>query len=423
MLGRQWNLLSDEEKAPYFVMEAADRRRAELQKMQSSDQDSSTVLGETPKFIVETHERMMKRIQDGDLDEFANEASSSRPPKRLKQEHPPNEPESEEAVEDAFLGTQYQPVEISSGSSIYESEQDEKEEEEGQEQDMEDLVQAELQTQDFGDEDADESDKPAPTTEAEEFPDLGSPTPTSDHDELSFDASTPKPPIKKPTAFDTQAILSSPSQGYRIGALPRPATRASAQDTIRSPSPLEAASSHSVASTTHSIREFRRSLYDEEIDDPHPTSFPISQALAPLPRPKKHSPPPASDISSPDSMDSNFDPDPPLNSNTDITRFFTELGAEGFSEEEIRTALRHTRLRPELAAEVLDAWKDLKPLPDKRGIWSKEEDDQVFSGDGVVLAMLHRKHTTDGWGGIEERMRFLERWKEMGGDEDEDEEG
>ena len=71
-------------------------------------------------------------------------------------------------------------------------------------------------------------------------------------------------------------------------------------------------------------------------------------------------------------------------------------------------ALHRTRLRPELAVKVLDAWREGVALPDERGIWSVEEDAAVESGDGFDLAKLEKKHTMDGWGGITERMLFLE---------------
>jgi hypothetical protein len=50
-------------------------------------------------------------------------------------------------------------------------------------------------------------------------------------------------------------------------------------------------------------------------------------------------------------------------------------------------------------------------LPYQRGIWSIQDDEAVESGDGVALAKLERKHTLDGWGGITERLRFLEGYR------------
>jgi hypothetical protein len=68
-------------------------------------------------------------------------------------------------------------------------------------------------------------------------------------------------------------------------------------------------------------------------------------------------------------------------------------------------------MRPELAVRVLEAWKDGNPLPKARGIWSIEDDVVVESGDGLELAMLAKKHSLDGWGGITERLLFLEAYR------------
>jgi hypothetical protein len=88
------------------------------------------------------------------------------------------------------------------------------------------------------------------------------------------------------------------------------------------------------------------------------------------------------------------------------------MAREGFSNDFISKALKRTRLRPELAATVLDAWREGLPLPSQRGVWSVEDDEAVESGDGVALALLERKHTLDGWGGITERVGFLQSWRE-----------
>ena len=47
----------------------------------------------------------------------------------------------------------------------------------------------------------------------------------------------------------------------------------------------------------------------------------------------------------------------------------------------------------------------------ERGIWSKEDDDAVEGGDGYQLALLEKKHTLDGWGGIVERLKFLDTYR------------
>lgn len=104
------------------------------------------------------------------------------------------------------------------------------------------------------------------------------------------------------------------------------------------------------------------------------------------------------------------DPDPPLNAQ-EMEDFFDDRLAEGFNDEFIIRALKRTRFRPELALVVLDAWKEGLSLPNQRGIWSLEDDEDVESGDGVALARLEVKHTMDGWGGITERLLFLESYR------------
>jgi hypothetical protein len=91
--------------------------------------------------------------------------------------------------------------------------------------------------------------------------------------------------------------------------------------------------------------------------------------------------------------------------------FFEEQRGNGFTDEEITEALKHTRCRPELAAMVLEAWKDRKPLPNTRGVWSIEDDEIVQSGNAVQLAELEMKHSMEGWGGVTERLRYLEQWR------------
>ncbi|RMZ68735.1 transcription factor [Pyrenophora seminiperda CCB06] len=84
------------------------------------------------------------------------------------------------------------------------------------------------------------------------------------------------------------------------------------------------------------------------------------------------------------------------------------FNARGIEDAFIDKALVRTRLRPDLAIKVIDAWTLGQSLPIERGIWSKQDDEDVESGDGVALARLERKHTLDGWGGITERLVFLE---------------
>lgn len=248
----------------------------------------------------------------------------------------------------------------------------------------------------------DEADDATESIESDHFTDLSRlPSPSEEHDEASLselpsNTPTPRAARQKASNYDTQAILSSPTPDI-ISKPPRPIgfthvqSRANPQASSSPPRHPE-----SDASTTQSLQEFRRSLNDEDVAK-------ISYAqIPPLLRPTSGSTAPSSSHSS-----SSDDPDPPLEVE-EIDEFFNEQYAEGFSNEFIVRALKRTRMRPSLAVLVLDAWKEGKPLPNQRGIWSIEDDEAVEGGDGVALARLERKHTVDGWGGITERLIFLE---------------
>jgi hypothetical protein len=395
----QWDALSAEEKAPYLVMEAADKRRYELQKLPipSSAARSSTIIQDTPDYIKNAHEKIMKRIFDGDqFDETPEETTS---PKRQKLEHPVQKTEGETHEID---GTQGQPLEISSGESSFEESSQElgaTADDQAQVGVMEDVV-----------EDDPNAQKVSQSVEKVQYPNLERlATPTGDIEleppsSSNFPSNTPTPraPRQRSTAFDTQAILSSPSQSqaFRLAPLPRPAElREASHESAHFSSDL--GHQESEASTTHSIQEFRRSL---NADENEPSFLP--QGVAPLPRPARELSLNPSETDS----DASGDPDPPLNP-AEMEVFFEEQRGNGFTDEEITEALKHTRCRPELAAMVLEAWKDRKPLPNTRGVWSIEDDEIVQSGNAVQLAELEMKHSMEGWGGVTERLRYLEQWR------------
>jgi hypothetical protein len=244
------------------------------------------------------------------------------------------------------------------------------------------------------------------SVESDDFLDIDQAIPPlSESEELSeddFPSNTPTPRAsrQRPSNFDTQAILSSPSQGIGIMSLPRPVGYTQdLQIQLEDRSSSLAPHPESDASTTQSLQEFRRSLNNEDTTQP---SYPT---LHPLPRARSLSLTP----SNTSSIDSG-DPDMPLSA-SEINDFFSEQNAEGFSDDFIVAALKRTRCRPALAEVVLEAWKDGQPLPFQRGIWSLEDDEAAESGDGVALAKLERKHTLDGWGGLTERLKFLDGYR------------
>ncbi|KAJ4336354.1 hypothetical protein N0V87_005505 [Didymella glomerata] len=222
------------------------------------------------------------------------------------------------------------------------------------------------------------------------------PEASDDDEEDSLPSNTPTPRAPKFAAFDTQAIL-SPSQNVPfVSRLPRP---------------IDSSPPHhpdSEASTTQSLQEFSSYLQDTG-EDSRP------QPQTPIPRPPRPASPTPSATSEAESVGSHAstgsgDPDPPLQAD-EMDAFFSEQLADGFSNEHVTKALKRTRFRPGLATTVLEAWRHGNTLPDQRGVWSVEEDETVESGDGAALAQLGRKHTVDGWGGVTERMNFLQAWE------------
>ncbi|KAF2202826.1 hypothetical protein GQ43DRAFT_462091 [Delitschia confertaspora ATCC 74209] len=222
--------------------------------------------------------------------------------------------------------------------------------------------------------------------------------------------STPRPgPIGfRAALYDTQAILLSPSQTIDLGLAPLPP--GFSQSDGGSPSPTSSRASSSTrrpdsVSTSFSIQEFRRSFTEAD-------AAPVNQReqsplieMAPIALPDVES---DSETDSPSSS-SDLDPDPPL-AGLEIGEFFEEQQEEGYSTEEIALALGHTTLRPELAKLVLEELKAGRPLPDQRGIWTKEDDEKARYGGPRELRALQLKHTVDGWGGISEREKYLRRF-------------
>jgi hypothetical protein len=148
----------------------------------------------------------------------------------------------------------------------------------------------------------------------------------------------------------------------------------------------------SEASTTQSLQEFRRSLTGAASPSHNPLPVPLSS----LP------------LSSPSQASTHsLDNDEPLQLD-EVDDFFSFQYDEDYTDEFITAALKHTCFRPVLAEGVLAAWAAGRSLPDKRGVWSREDDEDVESGDAKAMARLEGKHSFDGWGGITERLKFLE---------------
>ncbi|KAI4620898.1 hypothetical protein J4E83_005261 [Alternaria metachromatica] len=367
---------------------------------------SSTARQESPNFYDEQLARYTKRLREDNFVKQEDEEETAPPTKRRKSGSAT--PTQEEPMQPIKAeGTQNQPVEISSAASSQTTSTSE---------DAEELIQEQIRSQELDavDEDAtivnideDLKEEEVGSIESDEFPDIDelhplSPPPDQDSiscDDLPSNTPTPRATRQKVSNFDTQAILSSPTQD----TFSRPqdfVPNMNPRQPQRFSSPPEQPPSD--ASTTQSMEEFRRSLQEEgEEEDPDQTLY------------SQHPPQPLLISSSPAPSTSSTgeeDPDPPLTGD-EIIDFYTELNEQKWSNEFISKALKRTGLRPDLAEKVLDAWKVGKPLPMERGIWSKEDDDAVEGGDGYQLALLEKKHTLDGWGGIVERLKFLDTYR------------
>ncbi|KAF1938162.1 hypothetical protein EJ02DRAFT_410981 [Clathrospora elynae] len=401
ILWSEWRSLSDQEKAPYFAMvQAITERTLEEAKIASSGvkvPSSSTVRHESPKYLTEIYDKALKRSHGhAIIEELEQEEQVPRPLKRRKSSSAtPTRGDRVEQTE--VVGTQAQPFEISSAESSISNSQSEAAQDPIQDQTRQDY---DATVEDYDE----EAEQAAESVESDNFPDIDQlPVPpegyeTESADDLPADTPTPTPTPRanrqKASNFDTQAILSSQTQPP-TDKLPRPHGYTQA-DPQGSSSPTHHLDSD--ASTTQSLQEFRRSLNEDEVAQlSYPQLPPQHSYVSPSPAPSR-----TSSIST-----DSGDPDPPLAAH-ELDEFFDEQHAQDFNDDFIVRALKRTRLRPELAVKVLDAWRRGDSLPHERGIWSIEDDDAVESGDGVALADLERKHSLDGWGGITERMLFLE---------------
>jgi hypothetical protein len=420
----QWHALSDEEKGPYLAMEAADKIRHEIENaVPLLDVTSDTISQETPQYITKAVEKSLKRTRGIEAEIEEEEVHLSLPAKRPRHAIllPPHEEDSviprssENSIEqEAFINTQQQPLSISSreASSAPDSQSESAEQLSEQDQDMEDALQHELHSQD--------ADRLTDTSEVQgeeevRTPQLEEPDITSSSNYPS-NTPTPRAPRTKPSNFDTQAILSSPMEVFPLGRLPRlegmtQALHSQSQsqeeeirtcdESVEPSSPLRIVDGGE--SPTNSLQEFRRSLNGI----PPSEESVQGELFAPIPRLARSSSPAQSETSSTESGD----PDPPLGPE-EFDEYFAEMHEEGFDDVWITAALKHTRCRPDLTTVVLNAWKAGKHLPNQRGVWSKGDDEDLENGDVEVLERLEEKHSMDGWGGITERLRFLERYRE-----------
>ncbi|KAH8707523.1 hypothetical protein GQ44DRAFT_691327 [Phaeosphaeriaceae sp. PMI808] len=381
---------------------SAQKQQTEATKLTSETKlmSSSTAQQESPRYISELYQKALKRVREDDNTEEEDLGEQSRLFKRQKSTSPMIKREKQP---EAFIRTRHSPLQRLSNESP--ASQSEASEDQVHEQIMKDIGSTQVRNEDVCELHYAEADKEIESVESDDFPpfDRFPPSPNwviePSEEDLPSNTPTPRATRRKINNFDTQAILSSPTRNLVIDRLPRPVgyTRDLGNEApFRSLS--DAPHPESDASTTQSLQDFRRSLNDED----------ILQLSRPKPKPlaRPASPSPTPSTSSSDTGD----PDVPLDA-SEFDEFFAAQYEEGFDDDFITKALKRTRCRPVLAETVLEAWKHGKPLPVQRGIWSCEDDEAAESGDGVALARLERKHTLDGWGGLTERLRFLEGYR------------
>ncbi|KAJ4983964.1 transcription factor [Stagonosporopsis vannaccii] len=400
--------------APSALIDPLQRTVLNMPSSDSGPASESTAQQETPRYIRDGYESALKRVRGGpDDDPETNE--TPRPAKiRRGLSQSPTQAETEGAVN--VVGTQEQPLEIgssavnsSSGSSQGQVTRAVNDEEEADSIASDDDV--ELFTPFFRPtavEDDEELESVASSTDLVHIAPLPRPPQIPENEEEEEDdeddeddednedddealpSNSPTPRATRFAAFDTQAILSPSQTQPRIPRLPRP--------NLSSSPPHHPESD---ASTTQSLQEF--SSYLQGGAQQHHQQ--------PVPRPASPSPSTTSTASSAAaSSSSSEDPDAPLSA-SEMDDFFSAQQRAGFSNAFITAALKRTRCRPGLATAVLEAWRKGDPLPERRGVWSVQEDEAVRAGDGAALAALTTRHTLDGWGGVTERVRFLHAWE------------
>jgi hypothetical protein len=440
----EWDHLSPHERAQYFAQDSASEDYGQHEPIAKSPQvclSSSTAVPETPKYITEAYEKARKRINEGTsiIEVEESRAETPRPSKRWKSEDVPSSPQQaaeenlEKPIDQSPLpGTLQQPMSISSRSSSITDSQPE----ELPEQDVnvgEDDANVDLQVEALMDQEAAQKayDGSESIASSSDF-DMGdlepippppkAPSPLNPSDELPSNTPTPRPQRHKTPNFDTQAILSSPIPStFQLSALPRPGVFS--QDENNENDVFEGENKENEddeddTTLQNPIYHYRPTSPDREQDqDPQSDDSSMLEfrdySMNNIEEEAAHDPDQSSQASI-SSTNSKFDPYPLLEP-SEIQAFFAEQRLQNHTNDEIRIALRHTHVRPDLAVEVLEAWGRGEKLPTARGIWSEEDDRDLEATDARELQRLERKHGYEGWGGIDERRRFLDQLRQRRG--------
>ncbi|KAF2173037.1 hypothetical protein M409DRAFT_16987 [Zasmidium cellare ATCC 36951] len=95
-----------------------------------------------------------------------------------------------------------------------------------------------------------------------------------------------------------------------------------------------------------------------------------------------------------------------------VKDWVSTMALRGYKKGAVVKALKSTSMRPDLALLVLIEQKAGKGFPaDVSGVWTKDEDTVLESGNAQGIEELEKKH---GWEEMAVRMKFLEDWRTLG---------
>ncbi|KAF2494699.1 hypothetical protein BU16DRAFT_45692 [Lophium mytilinum] len=418
ILNPRWKALSEQEQAPYYDLEAADKERHRLENNPTEYREWCLEYRKSSKLNSSKRGR-----EDADGDENREELPDSWRSKRQRQQesvsledkheletqkqdqgvvdlgediedqvavaieqHQPGESSEEEPSMDQFAQKIY--VDVSDDSEPEEQDETPEEVQEGRTPkhriiDLSD------------DEDGTEEEQEDEGQEEEEY----------DHNEQTiFDNASASPSPRQsryrpPAVLDTQAILADPTQVLDVSIAEPPDTQFD-HSSDRASSPL---AGHAASDgTSHSIQEFR-SL--EDLERQRHSTPPLDLAM---PQPDMDS-----DVEW-DSQDMPDDSDPPLDGE-DTIEFYHEMLDRGYEDELIRDVMRACMTRAKLSEEVLAEVAHGEPWPERRGVWTAEDDEDLESTDARRVRRVMKKHTDDQWGGCEERRTVLDYIRQVSG--------
>ncbi|KAF2802393.1 uncharacterized protein BDZ99DRAFT_527427 [Mytilinidion resinicola] len=432
-LNPRWKALSGKEQAPYYQLEAADRERHRLESNPTEYREWRL------QYINSSKGNSSKRgrEEDDESEETQKEFSDSRRSKKQRQQESvanqgdvQNEMEgqdqdvvdqSQDAMEDdqAAESSHEDPSMEQNAQRIYVDVSDDSEPEEEDEapEEAQEARTPKHRVIDLSD-DEDESEEEQEDEGQDEVEEV-------DHKEQTVfdDASASPSPhqsrYKPPTALDTQAILADPTQVLDVGLADLPNSQehipnvdvpdlSYTQGENPDTGPVELPDTH----LDHSSDRSSSPLPDHAASDGTSHSIQEFRSLEHLERQRQSTPPldlnmPEPDMDSDVEWDSQEDPDPPLDGEATM-EFYHEMLDRGYDDELIRDVMRACMTRAKLSEEVLAKVAHGEPWPERRGVWTAEDDEDLESTDARRVRRVIKKHTDDEWGGCMERRTVLE---------------